>query len=96
MRAYLLNHIHQMRLPLTMEQKRPCYAFVEEEAKVMEHKARSRTALLAITGWATLFISGCAVEVPKSALPAFRLTPPEEGSGIPRNNTTNRVKTPAR
>lgn len=27
---------------------------------------------------ATLLIAGCAVEVPKSALPAFRLTPPAE------------------
>jgi hypothetical protein len=62
----------------------------------MEHKARSRTALLAITGCATLFISGCAVEVPKSALPAFRLTPPDEASGTPKTETTTRVETPAR
>jgi hypothetical protein len=62
----------------------------------MGHRARYRAAFFAITGWATLFISGCAVEVPKSALSAFRLTPPDEASGTPKTDTTTRVKTSAR
>jgi len=41
----------------------------------MDHKAR---VVIALVIGATMFTSGCAVEVPKSALPAFRLTPPEE------------------
>ena len=40
-------------------------------------KARS-IYVLALTAWAAVIVAGCAVEVPKSALPGFRLTPPAE------------------
>ena len=36
---------------------------------------------------ATLLIAGCAVEVPKSTLPAFRLTPPAEVTGETKTDT---------
>ena len=39
----------------------------------MDHKAKRFAALVAST-----LVAGCAVEVPKSALPAFRLTPPQD------------------
>ena len=32
--------------------------------------------VLALTAWAAAVVGGCAVEVPKSALSGFRLTPP--------------------
>ena len=48
-------------------------------------------ALVAVVGWvATLFIAGCAVEVPKSALPALRLTPPAEATSTPNPDTNKR------
>jgi hypothetical protein len=44
----------------------------------MDYNAICVTARVATGLLATLLIAGCAVEVPKSALPAFRLTPPTE------------------
>lgn len=41
----------------------------------MDRKGR---CVIALVGVATMFVSGCAVEVPKSALPAFGLTAPAE------------------
>jgi len=62
----------------------------------MERKAICRAALLALTGWgATLLIAGCAIEVPKSALPAFRLTPAAAASGVPESGANKRIETPA-
>jgi hypothetical protein len=40
----------------------------------MNYKSRF---VIAVVGMAALFLAGCAVEVPKSALPGFRLTPPQ-------------------
>lgn len=55
-------------------------------------KARFMTAVIAVVGSAaTLFIAGCAVEVPKSALPAFRLTPPAEAASTPNPDTNKPV-----
>ena len=39
---------------------------------------------------ASIFIAGCAVEVPKSALSGFRLTPPTEPSATKREPTEQR------
>jgi len=62
----------------------------------MEREAICRAALLAVIGWgATLLIAGCAIEVPKSALPAFRLTPPATASGMPESDANKRIETPA-
>lgn len=36
---------------------------------------------------AIMFVAGCAVEVPKSALPEFRLTPPTESSATKLETT---------
>ena len=33
--------------------------------------------VILFVGMAALFVAGCAVEVPKSALPEFRLAPPQ-------------------
>ena len=41
----------------------------------MDCRARPIIVFFAFAA-AILFIAGCAVEVPKSVLPAFRLTPP--------------------
>jgi len=38
------------------------------------------TRTLAAVIAASMFVAGCAVEVPKSALSGFRLTPPTESS----------------
>lgn len=35
---------------------------------------------------ATMLFAGCAVEVPKFALPAFRLTPPAEVTVVPKTH----------
>ncbi len=40
----------------------------------MDYKSRF---VIVFVGMAALFVAGCAVEVPKSALPGFRLTPPQ-------------------
>lgn len=40
----------------------------------MDYKSRF---VIVFVGIAALFVAGCAVEVPKSALPGFRLTPPQ-------------------
>jgi hypothetical protein len=40
----------------------------------MDYKSRF---VIVFVGMAALFVGGCAVEVPKSALPGFRLTPPQ-------------------
>ncbi len=54
-------------------------------------KARM-VAFVAVVGWvATLFIVGCAVEVPKSALPVFRLTPPAEATSTPNPDTNKPI-----
>jgi hypothetical protein len=47
----------------------------------MNCEARSRIAFVAVAALVApllILIAGCAVEVPKSALPGFRLTPPTE------------------
>jgi len=62
-------------------------------SNVMGYKARCMTAVVAVVGSAaTLFISGCAVEVPKSAMPAFRLTPPVEVASTPNPDTTKPIQ----
>lgn len=59
----------------------------------MSYKARCMTAIVAVVGSAaTLFIAGCAVEVPKSAMPAFRLTPPAEAASTPKPYTTKPIQ----
>ena len=40
----------------------------------MDYKSRF---LIVFVGMAALFVAGCAVEVPKSALPGFTLAPPQ-------------------
>ena len=40
----------------------------------MDYKSR---LVIVFVGMAALSVAGCAVEVPKSALPEFRLTPPQ-------------------
>jgi hypothetical protein len=62
----------------------------------MDYKARCITAIVAVTGCAaTLFIAGCSVEMPKSALPAFRLSPPVEVSSPPNPDTSKPTETRA-
>lgn len=51
-------------------------------------KARSIYVFVALTAWAAAIVAGCAVEVPKSALPAFRLTPPTEPMSATKPETT--------
>jgi hypothetical protein len=49
----------------------------------MNHKSRF---VIAVVGMAALFIAGCAVEVPKSALQGFRLTPPQTDATEPETS----------
>ena len=59
----------------------------------MGYKARCMAAVVAVVGSvAALFIVGCAVEVPKSAMPAFRLTPPAEIAGTPNPDTSEPIQ----
>jgi hypothetical protein len=44
------------------------------EVRAMDYKLRF---VIALGGVAALFVAGCAVEVPKSTLPDFRLSKPE-------------------
>ena len=62
-------------------------------SNAMSYKARCMTAVVAVVGSAaTLFIAGCAVEVPKSAMPAFRLTPPVEAASTPNPDTSKPIQ----
>jgi len=54
----------------------------------MDHKAE---ILIALVVAATMLISGCAIEVPKSALREFRLTPPEEPANAVKSETKKPV-----
>jgi len=54
----------------------------------MDYNAICVTARVATGLVATLLIAGCAVEVPKSALPAFRLTPPAEVTVEPKTDAS--------
>jgi hypothetical protein len=63
--------------PHKIEEMWPCYVVVHEEARhVMEWKARPITALVgAAVCAAILLVAGCAVELPKSALPGVQPDP---------------------
>jgi hypothetical protein len=63
---------------------------VAMRSNVMGYKARCMTAVVGSA--ATLFISGCAVELPKSAMPAFRLTPPVEAASTPHPNMSKPIQ----
>jgi hypothetical protein len=53
---------------------------------------RRAEILIALVVAATMLISGCAVEVPKSALREFRLTPPEEPANAVKPETKKQVR----
>ena len=53
----------------------------------MVSKARSIAAFVVFAAWSAR-IAECAVEVPKSALPGFRLTPPAEPMSATKPETT--------
>ena len=56
----------------------------------MTGKPGSRMVLCVTAAWiVSLLVAGCAVEVPKSALQGFRLTPPE--SSQPDDTTDQRL-----
>jgi outer membrane murein-binding lipoprotein Lpp len=47
----------------------------------MDYKSRFVIAYVVV---ATVFVAGCAVEVPKSSLADFRLSPPQEPTNANR------------
>jgi len=63
--------------PRKIEERWPCYFMTPEGARhVMESKARPITALVgAAVCAAILLVAGCAVELPKSALPGVQPDP---------------------
>ena len=58
----------------------------------MDYNPICVTARVATGLVATLLIAGCAVEVPKSALPAFRLTPPTEATVEPKTDASRLIE----